>query len=109
MRKAVLIGGPRSGQVVEVVGKPLPEIQFPRQQVLTRMPLSDGSTTVTIATDRYIHHELYYRDHIGNREFLNTYVWEHDIHHDPIPFLLHEFARIADQLVKVKTRLGTYE
>jgi len=102
-----LLGGPRSGQLVQLHTKHAPpDIQFARETALSEVPFYEGSpSTVQIHNDRYIRKELI--DEVGESCYI--YVWEHCLPDSTLRHLVNEFARVTSQLTSARTRLGTYE
>lgn len=103
--KAILIGGPRSGQVHEIADG-LVTLKFYRPEApLTKwQDISDPSTVVTISDDRYIRKHLFddMPGHLPNHTVHAVYIWEHATHIGPIELLLGEFTRVAKDLDTAK-------
>lgn len=103
--KTKLVGGPRCGQLVDVLPALHAELRFEAERELPSMMqrISIGSTSVHVAEHRYIRHEFIVR---GCSVF--AYVWEH-MHpvESAVPYVLrfteelkHDSARadVADRV-----------
>lgn len=88
--RTVLIGGQESGRQVEATGQP--EYRFPKQEETPLTTVEHLGSIVSFRTVRYIKTRIAF-----DNEIFTIYVWEHDIHRNPLELLISEFARLFDR------------
>jgi hypothetical protein len=92
MSKVMLVGGPHGGKSIECVG---PVLKMTKQIPLASVVHGKGLDEITThcAEDRYI-----LTTARSNNETYSLYVYEYEIHQDPIGLLIREIHKLNRKL-----------
>lgn len=92
MSKVMLVGGPHGGKLVEYSG---PVLKMAKQIPLASVFYGEGLDEITThcVEDRYV-----LKAARSNNETYSLYVYEYEIHQDPIGLLIREIHKLNRKL-----------